>query len=133
MNKIPLSENHKRSVSSSIFLLERLTNEIDKIIAAKNDSVMTDFEADESDKRKTELIKAVGEIRKQIAFFAEKYELDKQEVVQSRYISSRKTKMWEILGNTKPKRLKGFGEFPLEYKEEFENDLDTLINLIEKI
>jgi hypothetical protein len=133
MSKVQLGPNHKRSASSSVFLIEKLLVEIEDSISRMHDRIMTEFDADESQLKIAELKSTIAAIRERLALFAEKYGLDKQVVVQSRFIRSRKTKIWEILGNTRPERLKGFGEFPSEVKDEFESDLDELINLVDKL
>ncbi len=50
-----------------------------------------------------------------------------------RIIDAKKTSMWIILCDTTSKGLKGYGEFPKEYAQEFDSDIDKLQKLIANI
>ena len=133
MTKIILPENHKRSVSSSFFLVEKLAHEIEAILDRGNTANFTNFNADIPLSRRQELSKQLEKIRDYLTFLENKYELSRQVVVESRHIAARKSKMWEVLSNTRPKHLKGFGQFPPALEPGFEQDLDGLIELVEKL
>ena len=133
MAKIDLPENHKRSISSSLYLVEQLADEIRDALNGEGKKVMSSLKRDESEKDKSEILDTLTLISEKLKILDEKYILNKQNLVQSRVITSRKTKMWEVLSNTKPKHLKGFGEFPEELRSEFEADLEDLLNLVEKL
>ncbi len=132
MKSINLSSNHKRSVSSSVYLIEQLADDIEAILNNTDDGVMRTLRKDTSDEEKESIMAALADIRRSLKKMVEKYRLTKHEIVQSQYISSRKVKMWEVLNDTTSKRLKGFGDFPEEYAEEFDNDIRDLIRLVEK-
>lgn len=132
MKSINLSSNHKRSVSSSVYLIEQLADDIEAILNNTDDGVMRTLQKDTSDEEKESIMAALADIRRSLKKMVEKYRLTKHEIVQSQYISSRKVKMWEVLNDTTSKRLKGFGDFPEEYAEEFDNDIRDLIRLVEK-
>jgi len=133
MNRIPLSSNHKRSVSSSIYLVEQLAEEIESAIQDTDDEIMRKLTKDISEEKKKAILDALKNIRLTLEKIAEKYQLAKHEVDQSHYVSARKVKMWEVLNDTTTKRLKGFGDFPEEYAGEFDDDINNLIELVEKI
>lgn len=133
MNRIPLSSNHKRSVSSSIYLVEQLTDEIETALLNTDGKVMRKLTKNISEERKKAILAALKNIRLSLEKIAEKYQLTKNEVLQSHYVSARKAKMWEVLNDTTTKRLKGFGDFPEKYAEEFDDDIRNLIELVEKI
>ena len=50
-----------------------------------------------------------------------------------RIIDVKKTKIWEILCDSKAKKLKGFGEFPQKLIKEYDNDIDELMSTADKI
>ncbi|NOX84924.1 MAG: hypothetical protein GXO86_02995 [Chlorobi bacterium] len=133
MKKINLSSNHKRSVSSSIYLIEQLTDEIESALERTDDGIMMKLTKDIPEEKKKSVVDALKEIRVSLAKMAEKYQLAKHEIVQSQYVSARKAKIWEILNDTTSRRLKGFGDFPEEYAGEFDDDIGNLIRLVENI
>ena len=133
MKNIELSSNHNRSVSSSVYLIEQLADEIEMMLNNSDDGVIRTVRRDISDEEKKDILAALGEIRKSLVKMTEKYRLAKHEIVQSQYISARKVKMWEVLNDTTSRRLKGFGDFPEEYAEEFDKDIRDLIRRVEKI
>lgn len=133
MNKISLSSNHKRSLSSSAYLVELLTDEIETALLNTDNRVMRKMIHDISEERKKAILDALRNIRMSLGKIAKKYQLAKHEVDQSHYVSARKVKMWEVLNDTTAKRLKGFGDFPEEYADEFDDDIRNLIQLVEKI
>jgi hypothetical protein len=50
-----------------------------------------------------------------------------------RIIDVKKTKIWEILCDSKAKKLKGFGDFPQKMVKEYDRDIDELMAIADKI
>jgi hypothetical protein len=132
MENISLSENHRRSVSASLYLIEKMINELEQellfphemaLYKVVRNSKMPDVQHYES---------VIGEIKSNIRELSDKYKLNTTEIHISQIINSKKSVMWEILCDTTSKRLKGYGEFPKENAEEFDN-LEVLQELIRKI
>ena len=131
MDKIVLSENHPRSVSSSMQIIEKMVNEIEKAILFPGNGVTI---KSVNDMEKTDFnlyIKGLDEVKKQIKYMAEKYDLRMDEVKLSRLINSRKAKMWETITDTTSRKLKGYKDFPKETAEEFDADINRLRMAIE--
>jgi len=128
-----LSDNHKRSVSSSMYLVEKLIDEIEYELHHYHGKVMTTINdgTESTDLQNFALL--VQEIKSYIAFMADKYNLQPTQFNVSQFINSRKSKIWEILSNSKSRSLKGFGEFPPEYAQEFDSDIEKLLKLTERI
>jgi len=133
MEKINLKPNHRRSFSSSMYLLEKLMEEIKDELSAKEPIRMQAIKKDLSEEKKKAVLKAVDEIEQEIARLADKYQLSKQELVESHFLNSRKSKAWEILNDSLSKRMNGFGEFPPDLAKEFDNDIDHLLKLVSKL
>lgn len=133
MDKIKLSDNHKRSVSASMFLVEKLIDEIEYELHHYHEKVMISINdgTESADLQYFALL--VQEIKSYIRFMVDKYDLQPTQYNFSQIINSRKSKMWEILSNTQSKSLKGFGEFPPEYAKEFDSDIENLLKLTESI
>ncbi len=133
MNKIELKPNHKRSFSSSMYLLEKLTEEIRDELTAGKPLRMQTIKKDLSEEKKKAVLLAVDDIKQEIARMAEKYQLTPQEMVESHFLNSRKSKAWEILNDSLSKRMSGFGEFPAEMAGSFDADIEHLLKLVSKL
>ena len=78
-------------------------------------------------------IEIFREIKIQIRYLSDKYELRSTHFNLSQVINSKKAKMWEVLCDSKSMKLKGFGQFPPEYVLEFDSDIEKLLKLTERI
>ena len=128
-----LSDNHKKSVSASMYLVEKLIDEIEYELNHDHGKVMTTLKDGTESIDLQNFALLVQEIKSYLTFMAEKYNLQPTQFNLSQLINSRKSKMWEILSNTKSRSLKGFGEFPPEYAQEFDSDIEKLLKLTERI
>ncbi len=133
MENIKLQPNHKRSFSSSIYLLEKLVEEVREVLTSDRQLLMQEIETDLDDGKRRQTLDAVDEIEKEIARLADKYQLTKQEMVESHFLNSRKSKAWEILNDSLSKRMNGFGEFPAEMAAGFDADIEYLLTLVNKL
>ena len=133
MDKIQLQPNHKRSFSSTLYLLEKKTTEIRDVLTSEKEFSMQEVKRDLSERKKQAVLQAVDEIEKEIARLAKKYQLTKHEMVESYFLNSRKSKAWEILNDSVSRRMNGFGEFPPEIAREFDADIEQLLRLVSKL
>lgn len=134
MKKIPLSDNHKRALFASVFLVEKLVTELEHELSLSNEKVMEKIIIEEEEEEISQhIIFVIREIKSYISFMADKYDLQPSFYDLSQIINSRKSKMWEILCDTKSAKMKSRGEFPKEYAQEFDEDIDQLLKLTESI
>jgi hypothetical protein len=133
MNKIVLSENHRRSISSSMMIIERMMIDMERALLNPPDGVMSKTVIDIPDLNTDHFIIVLKEMRRQISNLANKYNLKTEEVKLSRIINSRKAKMWETIKDTTSRKLKGYGKFPIEFAEEFDKDIKNILKLIETL
>jgi hypothetical protein len=70
--------------------------------------------------------------RNQICKLADKYGTEISYQSLQRLVDVKKTKVWEILCDSKAK-LKGFGDFPQKLVKEYDNDIDELMALADEI
>jgi TIR domain len=131
--KTILPENHRRSLSSTLMIVEQLLIDIEDLTTNRYKPCCIEIKNDIS----TDIIKknlsAIEESRKLICNLAEKYNTDKTVQSLQRIVNAKKTKIWEILCDSKAKRLKGFGEFPPKLVIEFDNDIDELMATADRI
>lgn len=134
MNKITLSDNHKRALGSTMFIVEKLLLELELELNSSDKKVMGKIICEEEDAEKLQhMISVIQEIKSYIKYLADKYSLLPSYYNLSQVVNSRKSKMWEVLCDTKSTKMKGRGVFPNEYAQEFDTDIDKLLILIECI
>lgn len=133
MNKIVLSDNHRRSISSSLLIIERMMKDIERALLNPPDGVMSKTVIDIPDLNVNHFLSILKEMEKQMNYLAGKYNLKTEEVKLSRMINSRKAKMWETIKDTSARKLKGYGKFPAEFAEEFDTDMKNILRLIESL
>jgi len=128
-----LSENHRRAVSVSLCIVEELLNEIEKVLNHPPDASLSKMICDISRQEKNGTLENITKAKQWIQELAHKYGLSVKKSYVSRIKSSRKSKMWEILCDTESERLRGYGEFPPEYSQEFDEDINRLQALINQL
>ncbi len=133
MSKIQLSENHRRKISVTMHLIEKLAVELENNINYDTELRMLNLVNDIPDEQKSHYRDIVTMIKKHITYMADKYDLEQNQQVQSRLVMSRKAKMWEILCDSKSRRMRGYGKFPEKHSKEYDADIDELMKLIEGI
>lgn len=129
MKIIPLSNNHKRSLSGSLFHLEKLLVEMEKLITCQVNQSMIKVEKDIPIESKKMLEATIAEMKDGITYLVEKYELRPKTLELSKVINANHVKIWEILSDTKSKKMENYGAFPEEFKEEFDKDMEKLMSL----
>jgi hypothetical protein len=133
MNIIILSENHRRSVSSSINIIEKMLTDIENAISMPDSGILYRTINDIPDLDSSHYSEAIGNIKSEIKVISEKYNLRTEEIKLSRVINSRKAKMWETVTDTSSRKLKGFKEFPKEIADEFDTDISRLKKAIDAL
>ena len=133
MKTVDLHPNHRRSFSSTLFLLEKMIVEIREVLSSDTDLRMQKVTKDLSETKKNEVFDALNLLEKEIGRLADKYQLTPQEMVESHFLNSRKSKAWEILNDSLSKRMNGFGEFPPDLAQEFDSDIEGLLKLVAKL
>jgi len=78
-------------------------------------------------------ISAIQEAKNYICELAEKYGTSKDKSSLQRVINAKKTKIWEILTDTLSRKIKGYGTFPKKYSEEYDADINKLIEITNRI
>lgn len=128
-NKIELPANHRRAFSSTLFLIEKMLNEIEELFAPNREN-MVEIKQDISSEEKENIRKAIREIKTELARLTERYELNKHQLTESYFVNSRRTKIWELLHDSSVKRMNAYGAFPEEFQSGYQLDIDQLIKLV---
>jgi hypothetical protein len=132
-NKIELTENHKRSLSSTLMVVEQLLEELEDIMADSKQTCCYELKKDLDRITIEHNQKVIKEALRVICSLKEKYSTDKSVQSLQRLIDAKKTKIWETLHNSKSRRVKGYGEFSQKIVKEYDSDLDHLMAITEMI
>ena len=130
MSAINLPSNHLRSVSASIYLIEKTIDELEEMLKTSTEPITYKMVNDLEDTEKERLLKSIQQIRAFVAELMQKYKLNSEITYLSRVLNARKSRMWEILGDTTSKRMKGYGNLPEESAQALDNDILALTKLI---
>jgi hypothetical protein len=131
--KISLQETHRRSLTSTLMIVEQLLIEIEDLMTSHYKTCCLEIKNDIDNDIKSQNLKVIKDARNQICNLANKYSTDMHTQSLQRIIDVKKTKMWEILCDSKAKKLKGFGEFPQNLVKEYDRDIDELMVIADKI
>lgn len=131
--KIHLPENNARVLSSSLMLVEKSLMEMEELFTRKNDAccyeILNDVEKDTISSN----ISIIREARNAICKLAEKYGISKEKRSMQRIIDAKRTRIWENLTNTLSRKIKGYGTFPRKYVDEYDSDIEKLIELTNRL
>ena len=131
--QISLNENHRRSLSSTLMIVEELFSEIEESMSNQYNKCCYELENDVDNLIIKENIVLIKEARRQICNLTWKYCTEKTIQSLQRIIAAKKTKIWEILCDSESGNLKGFGEFPKELVCEYDKDIEKLMAIAEKL
>jgi hypothetical protein len=132
-DRIILTDNHKRSLSSTLMVVEQLLFELQDVMVNSNQTCCYELKKDLDNRTIEHNQEIIKEALSLTCTLKEKYNADKAVQSMQRIIDAKKTKIWETLHNSKSRRMKGFGEFPQKLIKEYDNDLDHLMEITEKI
>ena len=125
--EIFLHENHKRSLTSTLIVVEQLLNDIEELMKKPYNTCCYKIEYDIDDESVNHNLKIIEESRSLICTLHDKYNTEKRVQSLQRIIDTKKTKIWEILHDSKSRRMKGFGEFPQKFIKDYDKDIDDLM------
>ena len=128
-----LGENHLRSLSSSLTIVEQLLIEIEDQMTRHYKTCCLEIDNDIKSDVIDQNLKVIEEARKQICTLAEKYNTGKRVQSLRRVVDVKKSKIWEILCDAGSRKQKGFGKFPKELVREFDEDIERLLAITEKL
>lgn len=133
MDKMNLSDNHRRSLTSTIYMVEKIIAEIENELLNPTSLVLTKIASKKSEEDLDQIKLVLAEVKAFVGYMAIKYNLKPKKFELENILRAQKAKMWEMLCDSNSKGLRGFGKFPEEYATEFDKDIDDLQELIKKI
>jgi hypothetical protein len=114
-------------------IVEKLMLEIEELMTRQPKTCCYDLKNDIDPEIIKQNLEFIANAREHICKLAEKYTTDKHSQSLQRIIAAKKTKMWEVLCDSKARKLKGFGEFPQRLIKEYDEDIDELMSIASKL
>jgi len=114
-------------------IVEQLLIEIEDLMTSQYKTCCFELINDVDSEKINHNLKVIEDARKQICNLAEKYGTDMHTQSLQRIIDVKKTKIWEILCDSRAKKLKGFGAFPQKLIKEYDKDIDELMATADKL
>jgi hypothetical protein len=130
---IHLPANHTRSLSSSLIVVERSLSELEEMLLRESTSCCSMLTKDIDDETIAADLSIIREAKDHICELAAKYGTSREKLSLQRVINAKRAKIWEILTDTLSRKIKGYGTFPKKYADEYDGDLNKLIEIINKI
>lgn len=131
--KIILTENHHRSFSSTLQVVEQLLFEIKDLMVILDQKCCYEIKKDIEVLQIENNLKVIETALLKICSLKSKYNTEKKIQSLRRVVDTKKTKIWETLHNSKSRRMKSYGEFAQKIGKEYDNDIDELMEITEKI
>lgn len=128
-----LSKNHRRSLSNTLMIVEKLLLEISKIMETNLSACCRSVNVDVDKNVIKENQKLIQEALEMICALAEKYKITIHEESLRSIIDVKKSRIWEILCDSYADKLKGFGTFPEDLRNEYDQDIDRLLTLTNQL
>jgi len=114
-------------------IVEQLLIEIEDLMTSQYKTCCLEIKNDIGNEIINQNLKVIKDARNHVCNLVDKYSTDKHTQSLQRIVDVKKTKIWEILCDSKAKKLKGFGDFPQQLVKEYDRDIDELMAIADKI
>jgi len=128
--KIP--ESYRNALSSQLAVIEELLNEIESVLEEENFLFLKIEKKIKKEDRK-KINERIKELKKIISVMKRKFNLKEDVLTDIAVISSRTSKIWEILCDMKTDKMKRYGEPPDALSGVLDPLIDRMIKLTEDI
>ena len=133
MSTLKLPPNHLRSVSASVYLVEKTIDELENMLLADSNHHTYETVNDLTSVKKEQLLTTFQKVREQVLQLKLKYGLNREITYMSRILNARKSRMWEIMSDTTSKRMKGYGDLSQSTATALDEDIKELTELIHQL
>ncbi len=131
--QIPLSENHRRILGSSLRYAEDQILFCRRLLTETSDNRMTRFADEYTDEQIRELVEMCDKLHAKIIDFANRAGVSPAERSVARHVSGTMSSVWETLEDLRPKRLKAYGVVPEEAARNIEPFVEDCVQLIGRL
>ncbi|OQB39917.1 MAG: hypothetical protein BWY06_01420 [Candidatus Latescibacteria bacterium ADurb.Bin168] len=131
--QIPLSENHRRIVGSSLRYAEDQILFCRRLLTETSENRMTRFADEYSDDQIRALVELCDELHEKLVSFADRAGVSPAERSVSRHVSGIMSSIWETLEDLRPRKLRAYGDVPADAARELEPIVEDAVQIIERV
>ncbi len=125
-----LNQYQRRSLGVTLRLLEKALDDIEALLAADHQGLLYAVHTELTPELEMELRQLSGNVRALLAELAQRYQLPVQREDGLRIISARLSSAWENLEDSRPRKLRRYGQLDPEVAEELEPQVEALTRLV---
>jgi hypothetical protein len=128
---IPLSDNHRRAITTTLWLLDERLCEFEQIAHGREvRSVLYHERNDLSAAERKRLLQEIARAHETIREIRNTLLLEPRVQVLSRLLRGTSSSMWETLVETQSKRLRGYGKVPRTLAQYLDPSLERLVDCV---
>lgn len=131
MNYIELPGNYKRSLTSALYIVESHIDEIYFLLTSEVNKNLLQIEKNIENEDIDKIISVLKELKVKVIEIKQKYNLIPIKFTLKQLISSKISKIWEILIDSTSERMSGYGKLQQDLIKEYNSDILDLLNLVE--
>ena len=125
-----LNQYQQRSLGVTLRLLEKALDDIEALLGAGHQGLLYAVRTEISPEREAELRQLSSDVRALLAELTQRYQLPVQQEDGLRIISARLSSAWEDLEDSRPRKLRRYGQVDPEVAEELEPRVEALTQLV---
>ena len=129
---LPSSPHRSLSVMAQNF--EASLNDMSERLVQKNaESMLHHIERTYSVRQREVIISTIAEVRNALYEFVKIYDLVPSSVNEAQIVNAHCALLWTLLQDSRPDKLRRYGELPNELCEPLETAIDTLLKSVERL
>jgi len=131
---IPIGDNHKRSITATLFLLDQMLNEFKEFASGREiHSVLYHEENNLTTRQKEDVLAEIEEMNQVIKEIKDTFHLEEEKENIARKIWGKSSTFWAPLIEMSSRYLKGYGETSPELKTYLDPQVKYLIKHLKNI
>lgn len=133
-SKNKLSENHTRSLSVTSRLIEKSINDIELVLNGFRKNYLTEIiEPSYSKEEREKILKRLWELKEVNQQMFQSLSLEPNKLTEERVVFAQLSYLWTILLDSKPEKLKRYGDLAEHNAKSIDEFIEKLLMIIDKL
>jgi len=128
-----IPESYRNALSSQLGVIEELLNEIESVLKEEENFLFLKIERKIKKEKRKKIEEKIEELKKIISDMKREFNLKEDVLTDVAVISSRTSKIWEILCDMKTEKMKRYGKIPDGLSDILDPLINRMIKLTERI
>lgn len=129
-----LPDNHRRVLSVTARMVEQALEDMEVLLrTGRNGRLTEQIEPTYSESERIKLLSAIAKMKELNARMFRTLNLEPSYYTEEQIIVAKKTHLWTVLVDSKPKGMKGFGTLTPEQAHAVDIHIDTLLQALQDI